>query len=270
MADDFREIRDRELDMEDTGLLQDFESDLDSFYSSGAVDLEPLPASMTSALQETAPLVSGSSQATGSSAPSSSGASSLAAAAGAAAGAIIGKAAMADAVEGLAQAASPSAISLSSARESAGAILQKAKPWREFLMPLSLPKATDACSRLTANMYCFQSNYAILFVLYLVIAVVLHPSALISLVLTAVIWLLFLRKNEDPDWKPKLGGMELGPMQRWLGLLGVTVLVLFVMAGGTILNSALGYVTLAIGHGLLHDPAQTMDGSAGGPDPVPL
>eukprot|EP00929_Paragymnodinium_shiwhaense_P105988 TRINITY_DN71065_c0_g1_i2.p1 TRINITY_DN71065_c0_g1~~TRINITY_DN71065_c0_g1_i2.p1 ORF type:complete len:282 (-),score=45.55 TRINITY_DN71065_c0_g1_i2:120-878(-) len=252
MADDFREIRDRELDMEDTGLLQDFESDLDSFYSSGAVDLEPLPASMTSALQETAPLVSGSSQATGSSAPSSSGASSLAAAAGAAAGAIIGKAAMADAVEGLAQAASPSAISLSSARESAGAILQKAKPWREFLMPLSLPKATDACSRLTANMYCFQSNYAILFVL------------------TAVIWLLFLRKNEDPDWKPKLGGMELGPMQRWLGLLGVTVLVLFVMAGGTILNSALGYVTLAIGHGLLHDPAQTMDGSAGGPDPVPL
>ena len=31
-----------------------------------------------------------------------------------------------------------------------------------------------------------------------------------------ITWVLFLKKNEDPDWAPKIGGVVLSPMQRWL------------------------------------------------------
>merc|ERR1712187_635848 len=103
-------------------------------------------------------------------------------------------------------------------KETASNMIRKAQPWRDFLLPLSIPSASDGCSRITANLYCFQTNYAILFVLQLVLNIVFHPSALISIVVTAVVWVLFLKKNEDPDWKPQLGGMALGPVQRWLAL----------------------------------------------------
>ena len=45
-------------------------------------------------------------------------------------------------------------------------------------------------------------------------------------------------KSEDPDWAPKLGGVVLSPMQRYLLLVAVTAIVLLLWVGGPIFNAA--------------------------------
>merc|ERR1711879_645619 len=78
--------------------------------------------------------------------------------------------------------------SLQPVKETAGRFLQKAQPWREFCLPLSMPSGSDCCTRVTGNLYNFQTNYAILFVIYLVISILLHPSALVGIVVVSVVW----------------------------------------------------------------------------------
>eukprot|EP00434_Breviolum_minutum_P017149 symbB.v1.2.015136.t1/scaffold1124.1/size136573/2 len=133
-----------------------------------------------------------------------------------------------------ATAATPS--SLGAVKDQATSFLAKAQPWREFIWPLSVPSANEGCSRLSANVFNFQTNYAILFVaswmnesiaeltpstschpkVELVLSILTQPSALMCIVVTVITWVLFLKKNEDPDWAPKIGGVVLSPMQRWL------------------------------------------------------
>merc|ERR1719265_3090191 len=143
--------------------------------------------------------------------------------------------------------------SLAPVKEATGKFLQKAQPWRDFLLPLSAPNANQGCTRLTTNIYSYQTNYAILFVVQLVVALLLQPSALISIVLVVIVWMLFLKKNDDPNWNPTIGGAQLGPMQRWLLLAAITALVLLLVAGGTIFNASLLYLGLVCVHGLCHD-----------------
>merc|ERR1719409_555455 len=99
--------------------------------------------------------------------------------------------------------------SLRPVKEQAGRFLQKAQPWRDFFIPLASPNANEACSRITANVYHFQTNYAILFVVYLALNILLQPSALFSIAAIVVVWMLFLKKNDDPEWHPTVGGMQL-------------------------------------------------------------
>merc|ERR1712232_825646 len=116
--------------------------------------------------------------------------------------------------------------SLKPVKETAGAFLSKAQSWRAFLLPLSVPTASDGCVRFTANVYNFQTNYAILFVGQLLLSIILQPSALISVVGTIIAWIFFLKKNDDPNWKPEIGGVQLGPIQRWTALAAITGLIL--------------------------------------------
>mmetsp|Transcript_19420 Transcript_19420/g.51349 ORF Transcript_19420/g.51349 Transcript_19420/m.51349 type:complete len:188 (+) Transcript_19420:236-799(+) len=155
------------------------------------------------------------------------------------------------AVESLAAAALPAA--LQPMKEQAGKFWSKAQPWRQFVWPMSVPPAAEGCSRITANIYNLQTNYAILFVLDLLLNVLLQPSALVTIVLTIVVWFFFLKKNDDPDWKPEIGGAQLGPMQRWLALAATTAILLLLVAGSTIFNATLVYVFFAGVHGVLHD-----------------
>jgi len=143
--------------------------------------------------------------------------------------------------------------SLQPVKERAGLLLSKARPWHDFIYPLSVPTAEESCSRITLNLHHFQANYAILFVATLVLTILLQPSALICIALTVVAWMLFLKKNEDPDWQPAVGGVQLGPMQRWLALACVTAVLLLFFVGGAIFNTTLLYVFLAGIHGVVHD-----------------
>lgn len=161
-------------------------------------------------------------------------------------------------------------MALQPMKERAGNLLSRARPWKEFVVPLSIPSASDGCSRITANMYNFQTNYAILFVAYLILSIIWEPSALICVVMTVVVWVFFLKKNDDPDWKPAIGGTPLGPMQRWLLLAAATVLILLFTAGRAITNSVFTFALFAFIHGIAHEPlTKDIPGSVGGP-PVPL
>lgn len=140
--------------------------------------------------------------------------------------------------------------------EQAGRFLQHAQPWRQFLLPLSLPASRDSCSRLAANAYNFHTNYAVLFVAQLVLAIVLQPSALFCIVLTAMAWALFLKKIDEPGWAPVLWGVILSPLQLWGGMTAGTALVLLCAAGGAIVNASLLFLVCAAVHGVLHDPSE--------------
>lgn len=254
---------------EGDGLFEDmkFDDDLEGFFSgktTGIVNLQPSPVSLGSPTpQETEPLKGASGAETSS--PMSGVADTARLAAGAFMGGRFGVAQllMSSAVSGAMEKMVPS--SFQPVTEQAGKFMGKAQPWRDFLLPMSVPPASEGCSRITANIYNFQTNYAILFVLQLVLAIVLQPSALITIVLTVLVWMSFLKKNEDPEWKPTLGGMELGPMQRWLLLAAVTAIVLLFVAGGAIFNAALLYLFAMLAHGVLHDPsAQGIPGASPG------
>lgn len=254
---------------EEEGLLDDmqFDAELEGFLSgsthssSGMVNLSN-PSPMAFGSPSDAPDESstdGTAKSDGGSTAASMGAAAAAALGGASAvgAALIGgkfgnaSGIVGQALGSVANAAVPT--SLAPVKEATGKFLQKAQPWRDFLLPLSLPTANQGCTRLTTNIYSYQTNYAILFVVQLVVAVLLQPSALISIVIIAVAWMLFLKKNEDPDWNPTAGGVQLGPMRRWLLLAAITALVLLIVAGGTIFNAALFYVAIVCVHGMFHD-----------------
>jgi len=269
--------------MEDHGLMEDtkFDTDLEGFYSgNGATEnLQPKPKTIGNMSEEetkgeSGSLPSGEMGGVASTATVGAAAAAAAATAAATASALMGGkfsmaqgivgGAVGSAAENIAAAAVPA--SLQPVKEKAGAFLSRAQPWRDFLWPLSIPSAKDSCSRLTANLYNFQTNYAILFVVYLVLAIILQPSALICIGMTVVVWMFFLKKNDDPSWTPAIGGVQLGPIQRVLLLAATTLIILLVVAGSTIFHSALVYMLLACVHGIIHDPSKlTLPGPDGGP-----
>jgi len=259
------------LNDEEDGLLQDmkFDAQLDGFFtgsSSSMVDLSPPPASVGRSM-EAEPKSAQTSDGGNGLGGVASGVGAAAMAAAVTGGKLsVAQSLVAGAIESATAAAVPA--SLQPVKERAGRFLSNAQPWRDFFIPLAVPSSSDACSRLTANIYHFQTNYAILFVVGLVLAIVLQPSALFSVVATVVAWMFFLKKNDDPEWSPVVGGVALGPVQRWLLMCAITAIVLLFVAGPTIFNAAILYLLGALTHGVLHDPAAK--GMVAGPPSVPL
>mmetsp|Transcript_93672 Transcript_93672/g.190682 ORF Transcript_93672/g.190682 Transcript_93672/m.190682 type:complete len:254 (+) Transcript_93672:1-762(+) len=251
-----------------------FEADLDGFFSGTGgkmVNLSPGPSAIGSSLEGAIPAPDAGAGREEGSQGGGAAALGMAAAAASAASALMGGklGLVGGAVDTVVTAAVPT--SLQPVKEQACRFLGKSRPWRDFLMPLSVPPGRDCCSRVTANIYNFQTNYAVLFVLQLVLAILLEPSALVCIGVTAAAWVVFLKKNDDPEWTPKLGSTELGPMQRWLLMVASTALVLLFVVGGVIFHTTMFYLTCALAHGVLHDPsAQGIPGSGDSSSPVPL
>lgn len=266
--------------MEPDGLLEDmkFDEELEGFFNGtgGTVNLSAKPMSLGHAEEDPASTPnSTSANATGTAAGASQAASAgmMAAALAGATSMFGGRLGMAQAVLGglLSSASEQSSdgppSTVGAVKDTATSFLSKAQPWREFVWPLSIPSANQGCSRITANIYNFQTNYAILFVVQLVCSIIMQPSALICIIATVVAWVLFLKKNDDPEWTPKLGGVVLSPMQRWLLLSVVTGLVLLMWVGGAIFNAIFMYLVFGLIHSLLHDPIKGIPASQ---DPVPI
>lgn len=133
--------------------------------------------------------------------------------------------------------------------------LNSVRPWKSFFCPVSLPAGNFVVPRFRDNLYHFQTNYAVVFVACLAIEILLHPSALVSVLFTMAFWVFFMRKNSDPDWNPKVGSFQPGQLQRLLISAAITAVVLISTAGSTISGTALLYLSFLALHGLLHDPA---------------
>jgi len=131
-----------------------------------------------------------------------------------------------------------------------GHYLLQMRPWREFLR-LSKPEG-DIQARLQANLTHFQINYAVVFALQMVIAITMNPSCLVVICVLALVWLAFLKKNDDPLWEVSVGGMQMGKTQRWMALSACTAIVLLCTVGQLFFSTAFFCAIMVIVHGILH------------------
>eukprot|EP00421_Protoceratium_reticulatum_P070662 CAMPEP_0168407784 /NCGR_PEP_ID=MMETSP0228-20121227/26339_1 /TAXON_ID=133427 /ORGANISM="Protoceratium reticulatum, Strain CCCM 535 (=CCMP 1889)" /LENGTH=242 /DNA_ID=CAMNT_0008421461 /DNA_START=1 /DNA_END=729 /DNA_ORIENTATION=+ len=131
-----------------------------------------------------------------------------------------------------------------------GHYLAKVRPWREFLR-LSKPEG-DIKRRLEVNLTYYQINYAFIFVVQMFAAIITNPQCLIVICVLALVWMGFLKKNDDPNWEVSIGGMSLGKTQRWMALSAITAIVLLCVVGQVFFHAAAFCALLVVGHGVLH------------------
>lgn len=140
-----------------------------------------------------------------------------------------------------------------------GHYLAKLRPWREFCR-VSKPEG-DIKKRLEVNLTHYQINYAVLFLIQMIIAIVMHPNSLVVICVLVLIWIAFLKKNDDPEWQVTVGGMDLGKTQRWMVLVALTAVVLLSVVGQLFFSTAFFASLLVLAHGLLHPVPEHLDTS---------
>ncbi|CAE8735122.1 unnamed protein product [Polarella glacialis] len=135
-------------------------------------------------------------------------------------------------------------------KERYGHYLTQLKPWRDFIR-LSKPEG-DIQKRLQVNLTHFQINYAVIFSVQMLAAIVMNPSCLIVMSVLALVWLAFLKKNDDPSWEVSVGGMPLGKTQRWMVLSAITGIVLLCVVGQVFFSAFFFFAMCVLVHGILH------------------
>mmetsp|Transcript_25540 Transcript_25540/g.53968 ORF Transcript_25540/g.53968 Transcript_25540/m.53968 type:complete len:202 (+) Transcript_25540:78-683(+) len=133
-----------------------------------------------------------------------------------------------------------------------GHYLGKIRSWREFVV-LTKPQG-DIKKRLEVNLTHYQINYAVIFLIQMVFAIVTNPQCLIVICVLSLVWMAFLKKNDDPNWEVNVGGMALGKTQRWMVLAAITAIVLLCVVGQVFFSAAFFCAILVIMHGILHPP----------------
>lgn len=143
------------------------------------------------------------------------------------------------------------------------------RPWREFAI-LAKPEG-DIMNRLQVNLRYYKSNYAVGFLSLSVGTVALSPSSLIAVAFLLMIWMKFLDRDEDPEWRVRVRGYELGRPQQWLVLQTLSGVVLLFAVGPHFLHAALVACFFALSHAVMHpspeslvDAADSFENSAGG------
>ncbi|KAF4688079.1 hypothetical protein FOZ60_003194 [Perkinsus olseni] len=119
-----------------------------------------------------------------------------------------------------------------------GHLVRLVRPWREFVQFSKPTKEGEVQKRITGNIQYFQANYAICVLAILSLGESWRQrwGWQETMLASAGVWFVFLGKNEDPNWKPKINGMELSKTQRTFGLLAVTLLLVLIFAGGLIMS----------------------------------
>ncbi|CAE7681906.1 PRA1F2 [Symbiodinium microadriaticum] len=131
-----------------------------------------------------------------------------------------------------------------------GHYLTQIRPWRDFIR-LSKPEG-DIQRRLQVNLTHFQINYAVIFLIQMLVAIITNPQCLVVISVLAIIWMMFLKKNDDPNWEVSIGGMQLGKTQRWMALSAITAIVLLSVVGQVFFSATFFCGILVIVHGILH------------------
>merc|ERR1719506_2539955 len=106
--------------------------------------------------------------------------------------------------------------------------------------------------RLEANLAHFQMNYAVIVLILMTVSIITNPKSLIVICVLALVWMAFLKKNDDPNWEVVVGGMPLGKTQRWMALGAITSIVLLCVVGQIFFSSAFFCGFLVVAHGVMH------------------
>jgi len=88
----------------------------------------------------------------------------------------------------------------------------------------------------------------------MIVSIIINPKCLIVICVLALVWMAFLKKNDDPNWEVVIGGMPLGKTQRWMALGAITAIVLLCVVGQIFFSAAFFCACLVVLHGVLHAP----------------
>ncbi|CAD7960222.1 unnamed protein product [Amoebophrya sp. A25] len=128
------------------------------------------------------------------------------------------------------------------------------RPWLgEFCSNFKRPTRFDG-QQIAKNLSYFRANYLVVTLAVLVFGLLMNPTSLICILVVGVCWFFFLAKNQNPEWRTAIGGLELTPYHRLLLMGGVSSLFLVVTIGGLIFM-LVGLGALAsVGHAVAHAP----------------
>lgn len=135
-------------------------------------------------------------------------------------------------------------------KEKYGTYLSKIRPWREFVS-LSRPQG-DARKRMEGNLTYYQINYAAIFLLLMISSILMNPKCLVVVSVLVLVWMAFLKNNDDPSWQVRIAGLDLGKTQRWAILNVITAIALFCVVGGVFFHAAWLCSLLVLAHCVLH------------------
>lgn len=135
--------------------------------------------------------------------------------------------------------------------------LAQRRPWLELVdrSAMSRPDSvSDAVSRIRKNLTYFRVNYATLVALVVCLSLISHPFSLIVLASLLSAW-AFLYLFRPADQPLVLFGRTFSDAETLIGLVVVTVLVVFVSSVGSLLISALSVgFALVCAHGAFRAP----------------
>lgn len=150
---------------------------------------------------------------------------------------------------------------LTKAQQHAGCVWEEVRPWATFFK-LRRPDL----SMVKVNLQYFRANYTLFFAFWLFVGIVQHTSYVFVMGLVVCGWAAFVAKDmADPDWHPRLAGMELSPSHRW-ALLAVSSLTILLVVAGELLFTVIGFTTvLSVCHAAAH-PGAVEECPATGPE----
>lgn len=133
-------------------------------------------------------------------------------------------------------------------KQNAGQSFREAKPWSEVLDRTAFAKPAgmaEATGRMRKNVAYFKVNYGIVAVSTTALVMVMNPWSLIVLAVLALLWGYAYVVRTTPL---VLGGRELSDREKFMALSGTSLVVIFFLTSvGATLFYALGLSMLLIG-----------------------
>eukprot|EP00929_Paragymnodinium_shiwhaense_P081050 TRINITY_DN42334_c0_g1_i1.p1 TRINITY_DN42334_c0_g1~~TRINITY_DN42334_c0_g1_i1.p1 ORF type:complete len:241 (+),score=66.36 TRINITY_DN42334_c0_g1_i1:105-827(+) len=127
------------------------------------------------------------------------------------------------------------------------------RPWSEFFAVHIPDDVTELQVHLEENLAHFQANYVVIAVTVCVISIIVHPAWLWAVSCIAFAWAAFVSHGGlDPNWKPKLGQLELMSSHRLLLLYAGSLTLLFVVFGEALLVLVGALAMLTMFHAAFH------------------
>jgi len=114
----------------------------------------------------------------------------------------------------------------------------KLRPWKQFAVVQKPELSWNAQmqSHIERNLQHFEANYVAILALMLILIVLSHPVRIIAVTILALSWSSYVgRGGLDPNWLPKVGGVELPSSHRLLIGCAASVAFMFLVDGEALL-----------------------------------
>eukprot|EP00971_Amphidinium_carterae_P034840 685804-Amphidinium_carterae.1 len=111
------------------------------------------------------------------------------------------------------------------------------RPWKPFLV-LQKPRLVgmDMQQHIEQNLSYYQANYLCIASAFLLLSLLIHTNQLVAVCVSVVVWATYVQKGGlDPNWRPKVGDIELASSHRLMLLSAGTIAWIFIMDGEDLL-----------------------------------